>query len=224
MQKRGNKNMKSSRAYIEYKLNQSIYIPSDKLREQSPLDSSLQQGHPIAPDEKFPPEYFEKHHATREGGSHGMRGDNRSPEELNYTIQPKCSYPQTKPHYDLTEHRGSSDCSGFASLTRDAGQARDFGKSSVDEVGSFYTYSTKVEDGFRVQGTFNKYPKEDETSSVTPTPIDSFRQCRGDKFTDMFNCGNIFVRAELDQATQEKLVSAQLTPYEKERGVKASKP
>lgn len=204
--------------FKEYKLSETIDIPRGEMYAEQLIDPSIAKISPLPPDNQFTEEYLDRHHAMRESGGYLARGDKRSPEELGTHIPPKCmgSY---SPHYNISEHRNSSCGSGFVSLTDRLRISRKF--ALEDNANRFFHYIAKSDNGLRVNPEFDSFIEENEHSAIGSVPIVSYRRCdKQEPGKNIYKCGSIFLKRDLDLAVRDKIIDAQLLPYEKQQGVK----
>ena len=182
------------------------YMPSD----------ALPQGVLLPHGQNITKHYMNYHHVILEEKGYFARGDDRSPISLlDNKISPKCG-SGTPPHGDISTHRISSECSGFVSLTDDLLIAHHFGNTYADQhllSNDYYIYIAKMEYGLAKDKQFDRY-HESEHSTIGPAPIVSHRKCHGYSRTAKYDCGNVFVRKDLDPNLKKKILQAQLLPYE----------
>lgn len=209
--------------FLEFILNKEIPLTREQLREEATLDPLLTTSKPASatPDDKFNSGYLKSQNAELLEDGYGTRGDERTPADMpEGQIPVKCSNKSF--HYDLREHRGSSDCSGFISLSLNAHIARKFGLGYAGEKRPFYQYIAHYIHGLKVVDAHNYHLSENEVSATAPPTIEAYRQCqKKDYHTEKspYICGSIFVKKTVREELQKAMIDGLLTPHEKAEDV-----
>lgn len=166
----------------------------------------------IPDDPIFSKEYLLHHNAIFEQTGYFARGDNRSPDSMGGKIVPKCSSPQTEPHYNIQKHRQFSDCSGFVSLTDKMKVAHVFGQNYESVQSGYYVYIVEMDRGIWMVDP--PFPSESEHTAIGSVPIISYRKCASVDRSHT-ECSSIFIKKDIPDELKDKLIKAQLLPFEK---------
>ena len=215
--------MKSS-DFLEYEVDKEIPLSEDQLRENADLDPALTKKTPLPPEGIFSESYLEEHQAEYLGGGYGIRGDHRTPEEMmEGKIPPKCK-SKKYPHYNLTDHLRSSECSGMVSLSDSASTARQFAVmySWEESLPVNYQYIAFYPAALKKMDEFNWHSREKEVTATTPPIIKAFRKCEKVNVKENkspYLCHNIFVHRAISEELTNPMISGLLTPFEKAQGV-----
>jgi len=189
------------------------YVPSEKISEPLNVgkakDKLLPEGKPIQSSENVTSEFLKRYQTQLVANLVGVRGDNRSPDE----ILPKCDRKDQSPHLNLEQHRYDSNCSGFVSFTRDPRVAHDYGKKYGRKYNHnpsyYYTIGATIKEGLVMLNNYDIFPADKEVTVIgSPNKdrweIKSFRKCENtlfDKYQyhddSFWKCGSIFIKKDL---------------------------